>query len=420
MDPSRRGRTRLSRGARRIAGNFAGWLLSALSRPLIAPALVAFMVAVSAGFALHGLLTPLGTDYVAMLTGARVLANGGCLYCHAAQLQAQGVLLGHPPAAYDAFLETPLVALAYRPLLALPAAAGFGVFLAGSALCVGLAAALLWRRMGLAVHGTRGALLLALALVSVPAAWNYRLGQIDALLVLPLAAGTVLLAADRRFAAGVLLSLLLLKPQTIWLLPVALLVVGEWRVVVGMAVGAACLAGGSLWLVGPGGIGQWLSLLGSEGPAVATSNGLPGAIASLGGNGTGFAAAAVLGVVACAWMCWQRRIFTGRSLQVLALGIAASLLLAPHVYAYDLIVAVVPLVVLAQRNLAAAVAAAVLLNAAHLVDTFFIISGPHVAALALCVIVALLILRPPDGVAHPVGQPARGQLSVASPTTTGA
>jgi hypothetical protein len=420
LDPSRRGRTRLSRGARRIAGNFAGWLLSALSRPLIAPALVAFMVAVSAGFALHGLLTPLRTDYVAMLTGARVLANGGCLYCHAAQLQTQGVLLGHPHPAYDAFLETPLVALAYRPLLALPAAAGFGVFLAGSALCVGLAAALLWRRMGLALYGNRGALLLALALVSVPAAWNYRLGQIDALLVLPLAAGTVLLAADRRFAAGVLLSLLLLKPQTIWLLPVALLVVGEWRVVVGMAGGAACLAGGSLWLVGPGGIGQWLSLLGSEGPAVATSNGLPGAIASLGGNGTGFAAAAVLGAVACAWMCWQRRIFTGRPLQVLALGIAASLLLAPHVYAYDLIVAVVPLVVLAQRNLAAAVAAAVLLNAAHLVDTFFIISGPHVAALALCVIVALLILRPPDGVAYPVGQSARGQLSVASPTTTGA
>jgi hypothetical protein len=420
LEPSPRGRTRLSRRARQIARSFADWLLRALSRPLIAPALAIFMVVVSAGFALHGLLTPLRTDYVAMLTGARVLANGGCLYCHAAQLQAQGVLLGHPKPAYDAFLETPLVALAYRPLLALPAATGFAVFLAASAACVGIAALLLWRRMGLAVHGTRGLLVLALALASVPAAWNYRLGQIDALLVLPLVGGTLLLASERRLAAGLLLSLLLLKPQTIWLLPVALLVVGEWRVVAGMAVGAACLAGGSLWLLGTGGIGQWLSLLGSAGPAVSTSSGLPGAIASLGGNGAGFAAAAALGVVACAWMWWRRRAFTGRPVQVLALGIAVSLLLAPHIYAYDLIVAVIPLVVLARWDLAVALAAAVLLNAAHLVDTFFIVSGPHVAALALCVIVALLVLQPSDGVAQPAGRPARNQLAAASSTTTGA
>ena len=420
LDLFRSGRPRLSRGARRIAGGFAGWLLRALSRPLIAPALAAFMVAVSAGFALHGLLTPLRTDYIAMLSGARVLGDGGCLYCHAAQLQAQGVLLGHPHPAYDPFLETPLVALIYRPLLALPAAAGFAVFLAVSAACVGPAGLLLWRRMGLAAHGTRGLLLLALALASVPAAWNYRLGQIDALLVLPLVAGTVLLATHRRFAAGLLLSLLLLKPQTIWLLPVALLVAGEWQVVVGMAAGAACLAGGSLWLVGPGGLGQWITLLGSAGPAVATSDGLPGAIASLGGNGAGFAAAVALGLLACGWMLWQRRTLTDRPLQVVALAIAASLLLAPHVYAYDLIVAVVPVVVIAQRDLAAALAAALLLNAAHLVDTFFIISGPHVAALALCVIVALVILQRPGGAEHPVGRPARAQLSVAKPTTTGA
>jgi len=418
--PPQNGRGRLSRGARRIARGFADWLLRALSRPLIAPALAIFMVAVSAGFALHGLLTPLRTDYLAMLTGARVLADGGCLYCHAAQLQVQGVLLGHPHPAYDAFLETPLVALAYRPLLGLPAAAGFAVFLGASAACVGLAGVLLWRRMGLAVHGVRGLLLLALALASVPAAWNYRLGQIDALLVLPLVAGTVLLAAERRFSAGLVLSLLLLKPQTIWLLPVALLVVGEWRVVVGMVVGAACLAAGSLWLVGPGGIGQWLSLLGSAGPPVSTSNGLPGVVASIAGNTGGFVAAAALGVVACAGMWWRRRALTGRPVQVLALGIAASLLLAPHLYAYDLIVAVIPLVVLARWDLATAIAAAVLLNAAHLVDTFFIVSGPHVAALALCVILALVALQPPDGVALPSVRPARRQLAAASSTTTGA
>ena len=104
----------------------------------------------------------------------------------------------------------------------------------------------------------------------------------------------------------------------------------------------------------------------------------------------------------------------------MACGVAASLLLAPHVYAYDLIMAVVPLIVIAQRDLAAALAAAVLLNATYLVDTYFIVSGPHVVALALGVIVALGILQRPAGAEHPVGRSARAQLSVAKPTTTGA
>jgi len=390
-----------------------------LSRRPVVVALVAAMALVTAAYAIYALAVPLRTDFVAMLTGARVLGDGGCLYCHAAQVQAQSGLLGQPHATFDPFLEMPLVALAYRPLLSLAPTSGYAAFLGLSALCVGAAGVLVWRRLGLASRGLAGMTLLALSLVSLPAAWNYHLGQVDAILVLPLVAGAALLAASRPFPAGLLLSLPLLKPQTEWLVPFALLLVGQWRVVVGMAVGVAAWGGASLLMVGPGGIAQWLSLLDQQGPAVATSIGLPGALASLGGNGPGFAAAAVLGVMACGWLGWRRGSMAGRPLHALALAVAGSLLLAPHVYAYDLIAMTVPLAVLARRALAPALAGAVLLNAAHLVDTLLIASGPHLEALALCVIVMMLAADLRDR-AVPAVHPSRAQLSVARSTTTGA
>ena len=420
MQASRPDRPWLPLGVRRLTDVVSESLARALSRPPVAVLVVAAMVAVSLAFGLHGLATPLRTDYLAMLTGARVLGGGGCLYCVGAQVQAQSALFGVRTGAFDPFLETPIVALAYRPLLGLPPSAGFAVFLGLSAGSIAAAAALAWRRLGLGGLGPPGAALLALTLVSLPAAWNYQLGQVDSLLVLSLVGGTVLLAAGRRWGAGLLLSLLLLKPQTVWLLPLALLLVGEWRVVAGMVIGGACLAGASLLLVGVAGIDQWLSLLGGRGPAVATSYGLPGAIASLGGNGAGFVAAAVLGLIACGWVWRHRRGLAGRPLSVLALGVAGSLLLAPHVYVYDMIMVVVPLAVLARRSLPAALVAALLLNAAYLVDTYFIYAGPHLEALALCVIVGLLavdaLVRAPAA-AVPAGTV---QLPVVSSTTTGA
>ena len=424
MQASRLDPPSLPLGLRRLAGSFESGLLRALSRWSNVLIVIAAMVAVSMAFGLHGLLTPLRTDYVAMLTGAQVLGHGGCLYCVGAQARAQAVLLGVAPAthpALDPFLETPIVALAYRPLLGLAPSAGFAVFLALSAVCVVAAAVLVWRRLGLAAQGPAGAALLALTLISLPAAWNYQLGQVDGLLVLALVGGAVLLTAPRRVAAGLVLSALLLKPQTVWLVPLALLLIGEWRVVAGMAIGGVCLAGASVWLVGTAGIGQWLTLLAGRGPALSTSDGIPGAIASLGGNGAGFVAAAVLGVVACGWLWWRRRSFTSRPLDVLALGVACSLLFAPHVYGYDLIMVTVPLAVLARRALPAALAAALLLNATYLVDTYFIWEGPHLEALALCVIVALLAVHLTDrSPAERSPGAGRAQTAAASSTTTGA
>jgi hypothetical protein len=120
------------------------------------------------------------------------------------------------------------------------------------------------------------------------------------------------------------------------------------------------------------------------------------------------------------WLVWRRRWLAGRPLYALALGVAASLLLAPHVYAYDLIALALPLAVLGRRAPAAALVAALLLNAAYLVDTFFVVSGPHLEALALLLIVALLVAEPPEPSPVTLPRPGRGQAPVVMSTTTGA
>ena len=409
------------RVASRIGEQFGAGLVRALSRPALALLFAGSLACLTMAYALHGLEVPLRTDYVAMLTGARVLANGGCLYCQGAQAQAQSALLGTPHAAFDAFLETPLIALAYRPLLALPAAAGYAVFLAASGLCVAAAATLAWRRMGLDRHGPAGVALVALTFLSLPAAWNYRLGQVDALLVLPMVAGALLLINGRRFSAGLLLSLPLLKPQTEWLVPAALLAAAEWRALAGMVAGMVAWGGASLWIAGPEAIDRWLGLLGTQGPTVATSVGVPGVVASVAGSGAGFVAAAVLGVLACAWLAWRRPALRERPLLALSVGVAASLALAPHVYPYDLVAAAVPLVVIARRRIGLALGCALLLDAAHLFDTLLIVAAPHLEALALIVLVAAAASALPDGLGAGAATPPLGQLAARSrSTTTGA
>ena len=419
MQPSRVvGRLPGRRVASRIGEQFDVGLLRALSRPVLVVLLGSALACLTLAYALRGLEAPLRTDYLAMLTGARVLVGGGCLYCQGTQAQAQAALLGAPHASFDAFLETPLVALAYRPLLALPPAAGYAVFLAASGLCVDVAATMAWGRLGLEGRGPAGVALVALTFLSLPAAWNYRLGQVDALLVLPLVGGALLLTTGRRLSAGLLLSLPLLKPQTEWLVPVALLAAAEWRALAGMAAGVTAWAGTSLWIAGPGGVGQFFGLLGSQGPPVATSVGVPGVAASVGGSGAGFVTAMALGLLACGWLARRRPALRERPLLALSIGVATSLALAPHVYSYDLVAAALPLVVMARRRLGLALGCALLLDATHLVDTLLVVAGPHLEAVALVVVVVALASELSQGLGADPVKPGLPQLAGRSRSTT--
>lgn len=367
-----------------------GGLAGQLSRPRIAVPLSGALALASIGFFAHGLGNPLGTDYLATLTGARLLAGHLCLYCDATQINVQSQLLHQPIGRPDAFLAPPGQALIARPLLALPPEAGFAVF-GGLSLAAALAAAVLgWRRLRDGVPDAwQRTVLVMLTVFSLPAAWNYWLGQWDALLLL--VAGVAVIALDRGMpvVAGFALSALLMKPQLGWLLPIGFAVATQWRLLAGFAGGAALWVISSLALVGADQLGRWPGELAFRAPQIGTSVGVPGLAAMLGGGRIGVLVAFVSAVSAAA-LLWRFRARVRSSPQtVVALCLALSAAVAPHIFAYDLILLAVPLWLVGERRHRAAIVCAALLSVAYLVDHY----GPYTGApLETLVVVAIVVL----------------------------
>jgi hypothetical protein len=360
------------------------------STPVLA--MVATLAIVSVAFALHGLSNPLGTDYLATITGARLMATpGACLYCLGDQIRVQADLLQQPIGTPDAFFGPPIIALIARPLLYMSASNGFAVFSLLTLVAVIAACRLAWRlldgnqtlRWGLVA-------LIGASVISLPAAWNYWLGQWDALLLLPALGGAVLLAHGRAFAAGTLLSLVLMKPQTVWLLPLVLAFAGQWRLIAGMVGGAALWVATSLLLVPADQLALWPAYVLARGPAVSASIGFPGLISSLAGSQIGFSVALVTATAGCAAAFLARKRLRHSPLLALALGLVLSFLCAPHIFAYDLILISVPIIILAMRNLEAALLCTLLLNAAYLLDHYGPLPGAPAETLALILLGILL------------------------------
>jgi hypothetical protein len=77
----------------------------------------------------------------------------------------------------------------------------------------------------------------------------------------PRQAGRITVRACRPYLAGIVLGLSAIKPQLTLALPAVLLVAGRWRIVAAWAVTAAILAGLSVVVIGPQGVGDYRSLL---------------------------------------------------------------------------------------------------------------------------------------------------------------
>lgn len=344
-------------------------------------------------FALHGLVSPLGTDYLAVATGAHLLADhASCFYCTSAQLHVEEQLLHQPLGSFDAFFGSPVQALITRPLLVATPQVGFVIFVVLSMLSVLIAAVVVWKAFGFGIRGSSGVALVLLAMLSLPAAWNYWEAQWDALLLLPAIVGVALLAANRwPILAGVLLAFLVLKPQTMWLLPVVLVVAQQWRCLAGLLLGTLGLVAGSVILVNPQELAGWLPFVLERGPRVNTSIGIPGLVALVASDRSGFIAAIVAGMLfACVAWAARRKLATQAPLAV-ALGLSLSALAAPHVFAYDLVLLSVPICVLASRRFERALACAVLLNVGYVGDAFFTHTG--VAETVALIILVLCVFQ---------------------------
>ncbi len=264
------------------------------------------------------------------------------------------------PPAYDAWLKAafgprldlhtwsyppPALALAL-PFAALPLVPGFLVWTAGTLAALGLALR----------AGGMGAAAIAAVLLSPAGFENALAGQNGALFAAVLAGGLAL-AERRPWLAGLLLGLLLLKPQLGLLVPVALVALGAWRAIAWTAAMAAALILGSALLAGPGAWADYLTQVApfmrriAEAPfGLAFHYQMPTPFMSVraAGGGLGLAqavqAAATLAAAAVVWWAWRRgRVPAGARIGLLLLLAPVA---TPYAHSYDMVCAAVGIVLL--------------------------------------------------------------------------
>ena len=348
-----------------------------------------------------------GSDYVSFATGSRILASGSrCLYCLGTQADAQASVLGYRPGPSATgfphiYANLPLAAWLLRPVAALPLWTGMAVFLLAAAVAMLAGARLLETLLPRSLPGSWRALLVVTTVASLPAAMTLVLGQWGGFTLLAAVGALWALQRERPLAAGLLISVLLVKPQLVWLLLPLLLVASRWRIAAGFAIGVALWVGTGLLLIGPGQLVQMVSLVRARQSAESIyTAGLPALMGRLGAGGV-FAAAVVLtgALLLIAWL-YRARLRSATPAVTVSLGICASVLCSPHVFSDDLLILAVPVAVLAATRPRVAVATAVLLNAAFLLDDKVLNIGPRwaeslvVLGLACCLARRVPAARP--------------------------
>lgn len=316
---------------------------------LLNVAMLVFLVATShGGVDRNGFL--LGSDFISFWTTGQMLHHGGNPYDGAAHIAAQRGYYastgGHTAFFYPpSFLPFcwPLGTLGYFPALA--------VWLAGTGALYWIAA-----RRWLTESGLKAPLwLLMLAFPAVPIVVTH--GQTSFLVAGLLGAG-LLGVPTRKVLAGVLLGLATIKPQFGLLVPIALIVTGEWRVAGTATITALALAAFSAAAFGLESWTDWLTASaraqeamasGSVGYAKMVS---PFAAAKLLGTSTAVAyvvqGAVTLGLAgAVAWAAWGSK-FTPA---LAALVLAGAPLATPFALDYDMVLLAFPLLWLAGQAL---------------------------------------------------------------------
>ncbi|HEV7666026.1 MAG TPA: glycosyltransferase family 87 protein [Chloroflexota bacterium] len=205
---------------------------------------------------------PIGGDYIAFHSAARLLLSGrgADIYDQAALAAVQDQLLGGRIANfYDAYRNPPFYVLLYVPFAALDLLPGYVLFTVFSLGCLALALWLLVAEMPALRSRWPGLVILVLAFPPV------YFGLIDgenatlALLLYALLYRSLVRGEDR--AAGVWAALGLFKPQLFVVFPLVFLARRQWRALAAYIVTAFALAVVSLLLVGPEGMQAWLRIL---------------------------------------------------------------------------------------------------------------------------------------------------------------
>jgi hypothetical protein len=222
---------------------------------------------------------------------------------------------------WQPYLNPPPLAWVATPFLSLPFTLAL---LAWSALLL-LAAWIAWRLAAPGPWLTRIAHL-ALFVGVFPTAFGLMVGQ-PVVLVAAVVALSWWLAEHRRpVAAGLVLSLIALKPQLALLVPVCLLVAGRWRVFFAWLGASAVIGVVALLMLGGDGLQRYRDVLSLASQWAPTRS---FAVAGPLGLGPQVYAVELVVVVIAALAAWQHR--HGDVGRLYATGIVASLLFTPYV-----------------------------------------------------------------------------------------
>jgi hypothetical protein len=222
---------------------------------------------------------------------------------------------------WQPYLNPPPLAWLATPFLAFP----FEVaLLAWSGLLV-FAAWLAWRLVAPGPQLTRLAHL-ALFVGVFPTAFGLMVGQPVALVAAVVAASWWLAEHRRPVLAGVVLSLIALKPQLALLVPLCLLVAGRWRIFLAWLGASAAIGVVALVMLGGDGLQRYREVLSLASQWAPTRS---FAVAGPLGLGPQTYAVELLVVAIAAFAAWRHR--GGDAGRLYATGIVASLLFTPYV-----------------------------------------------------------------------------------------
>lgn len=173
------------------------------------------------------------------------------------------------------------------------------------------------------------------AFAGVPTALTMVNAQIDGFVALGIGAAIALW--PRRYLAGLVLGLTLVKPQLVLPLGAAVLLAREWRVLAGWATAGLVLLASTLAL-NPHWIFDWLSDTRSTVQTGAREIDLPHFAVLLPDNvqGAAIAVLTLLSLTAVLWLAWRARDQTMRP--SLAILVAGGVVAAPHALPADYVI----------------------------------------------------------------------------------
>ena len=268
---------------------------------------------------------PIGIDFHTYEAAARVALQHGWshLYDQAAVAAEQKRLVVDQ--INQPFISTPPVAWLAAALAPVPYMTEYYVWAVVTFAAYALA---------LAWSATSRGLMRWVEIVAAIAPWwvlhAVHLGQVVPLVAAAVVVAWRLLREKRDVAAGLVLSLVLLKPNTAFIVPLALLVASRYRAFVAWSAAVAVLAAISLLTMGVDGASAYINQLAAPLPGGASSLTLEGAV---GVSGVLALALRVLVVGIALVAAFRLRSSPGL---VIATGVLGSLLAAPYLHGSDL------------------------------------------------------------------------------------